>query len=456
VAPPDFVSDQRKGLLVNVTVENLAPCKKLVRVEVEVQKVDEAFDKVTKDFQRQASLPGFRPGKAPRDMVMRKFSKDIEGEVKSQLLSDSYKKAVEEQKLDVLGQPDIEEIQFIRGQPFQFAATIETAPEFELPEYKGIPIKRETRSVTDEDVERALEALRQPRTTFTTVERPAQAGDIVVVNYTGTCEGKPITEIAPTAKGLTEHKNFWVEIGAKAFIPGFDDQLLGAKAGEKRTVNVDFPADFVTPQLAGKKAVYETEVVEVKEKALPAIDEAFAKQYGAENLEKLRAGVRRDLENELSYKQNRDTRNQLVRSLLNRVNFELPESAVAHETRNVVYDLVQENAKRGVSRETIEKQKEQIYSAATQGAKERVKVAFLIQKIAEKEDIKVSQEEIAMRINHLAGLYQIPAEKFLKDLQKRNGLIEIYDQVMNEKVLDLLQQNAKVEEVPAGAEANPS
>jgi len=441
---------------VNVTVENLAPCKKLVRVEVEVQKVDEAFDKVTKDFQRQASLPGFRPGKAPRDMVMRKYSKDIEGEVKSQLLSDSYKKAVEEQKLDVLGQPDIEEIQFIRGQPFQFAATIETAPEFELPEYKGIPIKRETRSVTDEDVERALEALRQPRTTFTTVERPAQAGDIVVVNYTGTCEGKPITEIAPTAKGLTEHKNFWVEIGAKAFIPGFDDQLLGAKAGEKRTVNVDFPADFVTPQLAGKKAVYETEVVEVKEKALPAIDDAFAKQYGAENLEKLRAGVRRDLENELSYKQNRDTRNQLVRSLLNRVNFELPESAVAHETRNVVYDLVQENAKRGVSRETIEKQKEQIYSAATQGAKERVKVAFLIQKIAEKEDIKVSQEEIAMRINHLAGLYQIPAEKFLKDLQKRNGLIEIYDQVMNEKVLDLLQQNAKVEEVPPGAEANPS
>ncbi|HWW03034.1 MAG TPA: trigger factor [Candidatus Acidoferrum sp.] len=440
----------------NVTVENLAPCKKLVRVEVEVQKVDEAFDKVTKDFQRQASLPGFRPGKAPRDMVMRKYSKDIEGEVKSQLLSDSYKKAVEEQKLDVLGQPDIEEIQFIRGQPFQFAATIETAPEFELPEYKGIPIKRETRSVTDEDVERALEALRQPRTTFTTVERPAQAGDIVVVNYTGTCEGKPITEIAPTAKGLTEHKNFWVEIGAKAFIPGFDDQLLGAKAGEKRTVNVDFPADFVTPQLAGKKAVYETEVVEVKEKALPAIDDAFAKQYGAENLEKLRAGVRRDLENELSYKQNRDTRNQLVRSLLNRVNFELPESAVAHETRNVVYDLVQENAKRGVSRETIEKQKEQIYSAATQGAKERVKVAFLIQKIAEKEDIKVSQEEIAMRINHLAGLYQIPAEKFLKDLQKRNGLIEIYDQVMNEKVLDLLQQNAKVEEVPPGAEANPS
>ncbi len=442
----------------NVTVENLAPCKKLVRVEVEAQKVDEAFDKVTKDFQRQASLPGFRPGKAPRDMVLRKYGKDIEGEVKNQLLSDSYRKAVEEQKLDVLGHPDIEEIQFSRGQSFQFAATVETAPEFELPEYKGIPVKREARAVTDEDVARALEALRQPRTTFNKVERPAQTGDIVVVNYTGTCEGKPITEIAPTAKGLTEQKNFWVEIGAKAFIPGFDDQLLGAAAGEKRTVNVDFPADFVTPQLAGKKGLYEAEVVEVKEKVLPAIDDAFALQYGAENLEKLRAGVRRDLENELSYKLNRDVRNQLIRSLLNRVNFELPETAVEHETRNVVYDLVQENAKRGVPRETIEQQKEQIYSAAAQGAKERVKVNFLLQKIAEKEDIKVSQEEIAQRINHLAGIYQIPADKFLKDLQKRNGLIEVYDQIMNEKVLELLQQNAKVEEVPVGAtpSVNPS
>ncbi len=440
----------------NVTVENLAPCKKLMRVEVEAQQVDETFEQVTKDFQRQASLPGFRPGKAPRDMVFRKFSKDIEEEVKHKLISDSYKKAVDEQKLDVLGQPDIEEIQFSRGQPLQFAATIETAPEFELPEYKGIPIQREARTVTDDDVERALEALRQPRTSFNTVPRPAQTGDIAVVNYTGTCEGKPLTEIAPTAKGLTERKNFWVELGAKAFIPGFEEQLLGAQAGAKRTVTVDFPADFVTPQLAGKKGVYEVEVVEVKEKTLPAIDDEFAKHYGAENLEKLRAGVRRDLENELKYKQDRDARNQLLRSLLNRVNFELPETSVAHETRNVIYDLVQENAKRGVSRETIEKQKEQIYTAAAQNAKERVKIAFLLQKIAEKEDIKVSQEEIAHRINHLAGLYQIPPEKFLKDLQKRNGLIEVYDQVMNEKVLDLLQQNAKAEEVPAGTQVNPS
>lgn len=439
----------------NVTVENLAPCKKLMRVEVEAQKVDETFESVTKDFRREANLPGFRPGKAPRDMVLRKYEKEILEETKRKLISEAYRKAVEEQKLDVVSHPDIEEIQFGRGQALQFAATIETAPEFELPEYKGLPIKREMQSVTDADMERAINLLRERQVSFTKVERPVQSADIAVVNYTGTCEGKPITELAPAAKGLTEQKHFWVEVGANSFIPGFGDQLIGAKAGDKRTVTVDFPTDFVTPQLAGKKGSYEVEVVEVKEKVLPALDEALAKAYGAESLEKLRAGVRSDLENELKFKQEKTLRSELVRALLGRINFDLPETAVARETRNVVYDLVQENTKRGIPRQAIEQQKEQIYSAATHNAKERLKVQFLLQKIAEKEDIKVSQEEIAQRVHHLAGMYQIPADKFLRDLQKRNGLIEVYDQIMNVKVIDFLQQNAKIEDVPPSSFVAP-
>ena len=261
----------------NVTVENLAPCKKLVRVEVEAQKVDETFDTITKQFQREANLPGFRPGKAPRDMVVRKYSKDIEDEAKRKLISDSYKKALEEQKLDVLGYPDIEEIQFSRGQPLQFAATIETAPEFELPEYKGIPVQREDRSVTDEDVENALQVLGESQHHVQNggSRRPNRRHRRGQLHRHR--DGKPITEIAPTAKGLTEQKNFWVEIGSTSFIPGFAEQVMGAKAGDKRTVTVDFPADFVNKELAGKKGVYEVEVVEVKEKVLPPLDEAFAK-----------------------------------------------------------------------------------------------------------------------------------------------------------------------------------
>ena len=142
---------------------------------------------------------------------------------------------------------------------------------------------------------------------------------------------------------MTEQKNFWVDIAPDTFIPGFADQLAGAKAGDKRTVNVDFPADFVTKELAGKKGVYEVEIVEVKEKVLPPIDDELAKKYGAENLEKLRAGVRADLENELKYSQSKAIRKQIF-SRCWRVNFDLPETAVAHETRNVVYNLVQENS----------------------------------------------------------------------------------------------------------------
>jgi trigger factor len=420
-----------------------------MRVEIDAKAVDEAIEAMTKEFQRQVSLPGFRPGKAPRDMVLKKHEKDIQDEVKKKLISESYRKAVEEEKLDVLGYPDIEEIQFGRGQALQFAATIETEPEIQLPEYKGLPAKRDTTSVTEADVDRAVDLLRERQTNFQTVARAAQSGNVVVVNYTGTCDGKPITETAPTAKGLTEQKNFWVSLEANSFIPGFAEQLAGTQAGEKRTITVDFPADFVTPQLASKKGVFEVEVVEVKEKVLPVVDEAFAKSWGAESLEKLREGVRRDLQNELTFKQNKDIRTQLMRALLDRVTFDLPETSVAHETRNVVYDIVRENTKRGVSRELIEKQKDQIFSTAATSAKERVKAAFLMRRIAEKEDIKVAQEEIARRVQTLAGMYQITPEKFLKDLQKRNGIIEIYDQIMNEKVVDFLQANAKIEDVPA-------
>ena len=438
-----------ENFIVNITVENLAPCKKLLRVELDAKSVDEVFEAITKDYQKQAALPGFRPGKAPRALVLKKYEAEIKDEAKRKLIGDNYRKAVEEQKIAAIGYPDIEEIQFGRGQNLLFAATIETAPEFNLPEYKGLPAKRETKTVTDEDVERAVGLLAQQHMTFETVARELKMGDIAVVNYTGACDGKPITDTAPTAKGLTEQKNFWVDVAPEAFIPGFAGQLIGAKAGDKRTVNVDFPADFVTKELAGKKGVFEVEIAEVKEKVAPVVDDAFAKKYDAENLEKLRAGVRRDLENELKYSQARAIRGQIVRGLLDRIIFELPESAVAHETRNVVYDLVRQNSQRGVTREVIEKQKDEIYSAATHNAKERVKLAFLVQRIAEQEKITVTQEEVVKHAQSLAAMYQMPFEQFLKDLQKRNGVNELYDQIAHEKVLAFLEQNAKIEDVPA-------
>ena len=417
-----------------------------MRVELDVTAVDSAFDAIAKDYQKQAALPGFRPGKAPRDMVIKKYDAEIKDEAKRKLIGDAYRKAIDEQKISVVGYPDIEEVQFGRGQSLQFTATIETAPEFQLPEYKGLPATFETKSVTDADVERALDLLRGQHASYNTVARPPANGDIAVVNYSGTCDGKAITELAPTAKGLTEQKNFWVETTEGKFIPGFAAQLIGANAGDKRTVNVDFPADFVTKELQGKKGVYEVELVEVKEKVLPPIDDELAKKYDADNLERFRAVVRVDLERELKQTRSNALRSQVVKELLSKVNFDLPESAVAHETRNVVYDLVRQNTQRGIARELIEQQKDEIYSVAAVNAKERVKLAFLVGRIAEQEKIQASQEDVLKRAQQLAAMYQTPFEQFIKDLQKRNGVNELYEQVLHEKVLELLEKNAIITE----------
>ena len=432
--------------IVNVSVENLAPCKKLVRVELDATAVDAAFDAVTKDYQKQAALPGFRPGKAPRAMVEKKYDAEIKDEAKRKLIGDAYRQAVADQKISVIGYPDIEEVQFGRGQNLQFTATVETAPEFTMPEYRGLPATIETKSVTDADVDKALDLLRGQQADYRTVTRPLANGDIAVVNYTGTCEGRAITELAPTAKGLTEQKNFWVETAEGSFIPGFAAQLIGANAGDKRTVNVDFPADFVTPQLQGKPGVYAVELVEVKEKVLPALDHEFAKKYGAEDLDKLKAGVRTDLENELTHSRSKLVRAQTVKALLDKVAFDLPETAVANETRNVVYDLVRQNTQRGIGRELIEQQKDEIYSIAATNAKERVKLAFLVGRIAAQEKLEATQEDVLKRAQQLAMMYQMPFDQFIKDLQKRDGVNELYQQVLHEKVLDLLEKSATITE----------
>jgi trigger factor len=440
-------------LFVNVTVENLGPCKKLLRLEIEPEKVESVFGEITAEFQHEARLPGFRAGKAPKDMVAKRFEKEIEEEAKKKLLSESFRKAIDDHKFTIVGRPDVEEVQFARGQPMQFAVTTEIAPEFELPEYKGLPAVRDHKQVTPEDVEKALGLLADQRTQYQTLARELKTGDIAVINYTGTCEGKPITEIAPTARGLTEKKNFWVSVDATSFIPGFGSQLEGMKAGDKRTLTVDFPADFVVPQIAGKKGVYEFELVEAKEKVTPAIDEAFAKAYGAENLEKLRAGVRADLQNELNNKQSRTIRNQVAQTLMDRVQMALPESLVEQETRSIVYNIVHDHTQRGMPKEEIDAQKDQIYATANAAAHGRVKALFIFQRVAEKEGVRVEQMEVLHRLQELAAQYKMPVDKLYKDMQKSGRIEDIVNQILTEKVVDLLVQFARIEDAPPAPKA---
>jgi trigger factor len=419
----------------------------LVRVEVEVEKVESTFEEITRNFQREARLPGFRPGKAPKDMVVKRYAGEIQDEAKRKLISDSYRKAIADHKMTVVGRPDVEEIQFTRGQPLQFAATLEIAPDFELPPYKGLPAQRDPTPVTEADIERALKLLAERQATFLTVAREIKEGDVAVVNYKGSLDGKPLTDFAPTARGLTQKDNFWINVDKTSFIPGFGEQLIGMKAGDKRTITVDFPADFITPELAGKKGSYEVELIEVKEKVLPAFDDQFAKTYEAASMEKLREGVRADLQNELNQKRNRDLRKQVMQALLSPIQCDLPESVVEQETRGIVYHIVSENQGRGISKDALDSQKDQIYASAAVAARERVKASFAFQKIAEKEGVRVEQLEIAARLQAMAAQHKMPVDKLVKELEKNGTLGDVYQQLLHEKVVDLLVQYAKVEDV---------
>jgi trigger factor len=438
-------------LTVNLTVEDLGSCKKLLRFEIEAAEVDAVYAEVEKDFTRHASLPGFRPGKAPTDRVLKKYAGEIKDEAKRKLISDTYKKGIKEKKLDVVNLVNVEEGEVEKGKPGSFVATVETEPVFEMPDYRGLPAKREPATVTEQDIERAIVALREQRATFQKVEREIKEGDIAVVNYHGTCDGKPITELAPSARGLTEQKAFWVEVRPDSFIPGFAPQLIGAKGGDKKTITVDFPAQFAVAEISGKQGVYEVELIEVKEKVLPTLDDAFAQTWEAPNMEKLHEGVRSDLQNELNLKLKRSIRNQVVSALMDKVQFELPESFVQDETRAVVYDIVADNQQRGVSKDAIENQKDQIYAVATRSAKDRVKASFLLQKIAEKEGIRVVPEAVNARIALMARANKVSAQQYFKDLEKSGRLQQVVQQLLHEQVIDFLQENAKIEDVAAGA-----
>lgn len=430
------------------TVDDLGGCKRLVRVDVPVERVDAMFDEVTQQFQKFAQLPGFRQGKAPRHLVVKSFAGRIEEEAKKKLIEESFRATTSDLKLRILVTLNLEEQTFGRGMPFLFNVSCEIAPQFELPEYKGLAARREIAVASDADVDRAVNILREQQVKYNDVARAAAEGDVVVVNYTATSEGKPLTDFAPTARGLTEKQGFWLAVAKESFIPGFTEQLVGASAGDKRTVSITFPADFVSKELSGRAAEYAVEVTLVKEKILPEVNQAFAESFGAGTVDELMAGIRRDLQNELDSRQKGAVRDQILKTLLGAVQFELPESVLSSETRNLVYSIVNQNQQRGVAKEVIEEKKDEIFASASASAKDRVKVGFILNRIAEKENIKVDQKEVTQRIIAIAQQRNEDPQKVAKTLQEQNAIQDIAQEILTGKVLDYLELNGKIEEVP--------
>ena len=436
-----------------VTITDLSPCKKQLRIEIDAETVNAKFDAVAKDFRRHAHLPGFRPGKAPLANVMRSYGDKIGEEAKRTLMSDSYAKALKENELRPVIMPEVEELQFGHGKPFQYLATLEVTPAFEMPEYIGIEVEKERRSVNDADIAKALDTLREQRVSYADMDRPVVEDDFIVVNFTGTIDDKPITDLIKVARGLTEQKNFWLHKTQNPLIPGTVEALIGSSKGDKKTVTVTIPDDFVYEEIVGKEAKYEIEVVQVKEKSLPELDDKFAKGFGAESMDKLREGVENDLKNELEYSKKKSIRNQCVDKLLGAVNCDLPETIVNEATRAAVHNIVQQNHQRGVGKEIIEENKDKIYANAKTDAKVRVKANYILSKIAEKEGIKVTDQELSRQVAAMAAQQKVKPQKLAQQLKDNGTIYQVQEEIMNSKVIDLLEEKAKVTEIDPKPEA---
>ena len=436
-----------------VTITDLSPCKKQLRIEIDVETVNAKFDAVAKDFRRHAHLPGFRQGKAPLANVMRSYGDKIGEEAKRTLMSDSYAKALKENELRPVIMPEVEELQFGHGKPFQYLATLEVTPAFEMPEYIGIEVEKERHSVNDADIAKALDTLREQRVSYADMDRPVVEDDFIVVNFTGTIDDKPITDLIKVARGLTEQKNFWLHKTQNPLIPGTVEALIGSSKGDKKTVTVTIPDDFVYEEIVGKEAKYEIEVVQVKEKSLPELDDKFAKGFGAESMDKLREGVESDLKNELEYSKKKSIRNQCVDKLLGAVNCDLPETIVNEATRAAVHNIVQQNHQRGVGKEIIEENKDKIYANAKTDAEVRVKANYILSKIAEKEGIKVTDQELSRQVAAMAAQQKVKPQKLAQQLKDNGTIYQVQEEIMNAKVIDLLEEKAKVTEIDPKPEA---
>jgi trigger factor len=431
-----------------VTIENAAPCRKKLRVEIAAERVAGTRAEIVQEFRKVASIPGFRPGKAPEPMVEKRYAGEIDEELRKRLIPESYREVLHEQNLKAVGYPQIEGVEYQPGRPLVYTATVDTAPEFPLPDYKGIPVKKMAITVKDEDVDKALDGLRDQQADFVAVEgRALKTGDFAVVNYTGVADGKPISELVPEAKGLGENKDFWLLISPESFLPGFCEQLVGAAAGEKRQVLVDFPKDFPQQPLAGKKATFFVDVISLKEKKLPELGDAFAGKLGAKDLAQLKEKVRNGLEAEVSERLDSDLRRQVIEYLLARVECELPESLVQAETRSIIYDVVRENSLRGATKEQLEQKKNEIFGFATKSAKERLRTSFILDAIAVAEKIKVEEAEVEERIKRLAQRSHTTPARLKAQLAEKGGLGEMEEQILVGKTLDFLVDNAKVEAV---------
>jgi trigger factor len=433
---------------VNIEIKDVSETRKNLVVSLDQSEVAAEHQATVAEIGQQARLPGFRPGKAPAALVLKRFSKEIGEEFKQKVVSKAYRSGLDQAKLDVLSVTNVDTGTIEANAAAQVTFTLDIRPSFVLPDYSDLATEITASEPTDAEVSTVIEQIRGDRADFKVAERAAQKGDYVKLAYEGKVDGQPILEIAADKQIYGKVPQTWEEVEGEneGLIPGLGKQLAGVSAGDKKDVTITFPAEFAAvPALAGKTAVYAVEIQEIRERVLPELDEAFFKAQQVDNLEGLQSKVRTNLKGRKDYENRQAQRRQVTEALNAKVDFPVPDSLVETETQSVLRNFIEENMRRGVPQEQFEKDKKELYEGAKKAAAVRVKTQLILAKIAEAEKLSVTEQDIDAFIYRESVMNNTSADKLVKDLTKnRDQLRAVQQSIIFDKALDLLVSKAKV------------
>jgi len=437
-------------------------CKREIDVEIPADVVAKHQEALVQQYSKQARIPGFRKGKVPASMVRNRFSSEITSDVVENLVPQYFREAVVKGGFRPVSQPHIYGLEFTPGEPIKFKAAFEVLPEFELGDYKQIKVEKPDITVTDEQIDHEIKLLQEKQASFDPVddERGAENGEFVQVSF----EARPknLADDEPEAESAeakaesapegaeqkaqpVQMEEVLVEIGGANTIPEFTKNLAGAKAGEERSFEVSYPEDFYDKRLAGLTFDYKVKVNAVKKKTLPELNDDFAKELSPDfhNLGDLKQRFRENMEHELKHKAEHEAKDKLIEELLAKHDFPVPRSMVEHQIDLRLERGLRALAAQGMKTEDMRRMDfGRLRAGQQEFAVKEVKSSVLLAKIAIKENIQVSDEELEHEIEAMAAQMQQPVEEVRKRLTEDNAVERLRDRMRSEKALNLLYSNS--------------
>jgi len=436
-----------------VKVEEAGTLKKKLTVTVPRQRIDAKRDEMFGELSQSAQIPGFRIGRAPRRLVEKRFGKEVAADVRNALIGESIGSAIEKSDLKSLGEPsiDLEKIELPDSGDLEFSFEVEIAPEFDLPELKGIKVEKPVLDITDERVDRDIADWSQSQARYEATTDAAAEGDAVTAGATIFVAGQDETHDRP---GLTLR----VAPGQIEGIPLVDlgKALAGRKADETAEIKVTVPNAHPNESWRGKEATIAVRISQVRKRMLPAVDDKFAAQAGFESLDELRRFVRQRLTAQLETETRQAMHQQVQQYLLSNADFKLPEGVLARHTARLIQRRYVELLQRGVPRERIDERLTELQAAADEQARRDLKLQFILDKVAETRQIEVSDDEVNARVAQMAGMYNRRPERLRQELAADGTLAQLGGVIREEKAVDALLNDAEVTEVkPASREGEP-